>query len=49
VVIQADHAEYREVTGAQVPGVKAVVDGRRISSAEAWPGAAYRVIGRAAS
>jgi nucleotide sugar dehydrogenase len=48
VVIQADHAEYREVTEAQVPGVKAVVDGRRISSAEAWPGAAYRVIGRAA-
>jgi nucleotide sugar dehydrogenase len=47
VVIQADHAEYREVTGTQVPGVKAVVDGRRISSAEAWPGAAYRVIGRA--
>jgi len=49
VVIQADHAEYREVTGAQVPGVKAVVDGRRVSSTEAWPGAAYRVIGRAAS
>jgi nucleotide sugar dehydrogenase len=48
VIIQADHAEYRDVSGAQVPGVKAVVDGRRISSAEAWPGAAYRVIGRAA-
>jgi nucleotide sugar dehydrogenase len=47
VVIQADHAEYREVTAAQVPGVKAVVDGRRISSPEAWSPAAYRVIGRA--
>ncbi len=49
VIIQADHAEYRDVTGAQVPGVRAVVDGRRISSADAWPGAAYRVIGRAAA
>lgn len=48
VIIQADHVEYREVTAAQVPGVKAVVDGRRISSAEAWPTASYRVIGRAA-
>jgi nucleotide sugar dehydrogenase len=46
-IIQADHAEYRELAAAQVPGVKAVVDGRRISSAEAWPGAAYRVIGTA--
>ena len=49
VIIQADHAEYLDVTGAQVPGVRAVVDGRRISTAEAWPGAAYRVIGRAAA
>lgn len=47
VIIQADHTEYRDVTGVQVPGVRAVVDGRRISSAEAWPGATYRVIGRA--
>jgi len=48
VIIQADHAGYRDVTNAQVPGVKAVIDGRRVSSADAWDGAAYRVIGRAA-
>ncbi len=48
VIIQADHDEYRAVTGDQVPGVKAVVDGRRVSTAAAWSGALYRVIGRAA-
>lgn len=47
VIIQADHAEYRDVTAAQVPGVRAVLDGRRVSSADAWPGAVYRLIGRA--
>lgn len=46
-IIQADHAEYSSIGGADVPGVKAVIDGRRVSSAEAWPGAQYRVIGRA--
>ena len=48
-IIQTDHAEYREVGLEQVPGVRAIVDGRRISRAEAWPGAQYRVIGRAAA
>lgn len=45
VVIQADHAEYRTIGATDVPGIRTVVDGRRISSADAWPGAAYRVIG----
>lgn len=47
VVIQADHAEYAAIGAADVPGVKAIVDGRRISSAAAWPEARYRVIGQA--
>ena len=46
VVIQADHAEYRTLAPADVPGVRTVVDGRRVSSPEAWPGVTYRVIGR---
>lgn len=46
-VFQADHAEYRELDATQLPGVKTVVDGRRISKAEQWPGVTYRVIGRA--
>lgn len=45
VVFQADHAEYRDLTDAYVPGVRTVVDGRRVSSAAAWPNAVYRVIG----
>ncbi|MGY6498173.1 MAG: nucleotide sugar dehydrogenase, partial [Microcella sp.] len=45
VVIQADHAEYRELDERDVPGARTVVDGRRISSAQAWPSATYRVIG----
>lgn len=47
VVVQADHAEYRELTAADLPGVRAFIDGRRVSSAEQWPGIAYRVIGKA--
>ncbi|ALE92671.1 nucleotide sugar dehydrogenase [Arthrobacter alpinus] len=46
-VIQADHAEYRTLTQAELPGVKVFIDGRRISSAEQWPGVTYRVIGKA--
>lgn len=46
-VVQADHAEYRELTTADLPGIKAFIDGRRVSSADKWPGIAYRVIGKA--
>ena len=45
VVIQADHAEYRTIGADDVPGVATVIDGRRVSGAEAWSGARYRVIG----
>ncbi len=47
VVVQADHAEYRRLSPADLPGLKAFIDGRRVSSAEQWPGTAYRVIGKA--
>jgi len=49
VVVQADHAEYRALGSDDVPGVRAVVDGRRVSRADAWPGARYRVIGAPAA
>ncbi|MFC9917618.1 nucleotide sugar dehydrogenase [Agromyces binzhouensis] len=45
-VVQADHAEYRELSPADLPGVRSFVDGRRVSSAERWPGVGYRVIGK---
>jgi nucleotide sugar dehydrogenase len=46
-VVQADHAEYRALGPADLPGVRVVIDGRRVSTPEAWPGIVYRVIGRA--
>jgi len=47
VVVQADHAEYKSLTPAELPGIKAFIDGRRVSSAEQPPGIPYRVIGKA--
>jgi nucleotide sugar dehydrogenase len=46
-VVQADHAEYRTIGPADLPGIRAFIDGRRVSSAEQWPEIAYRVIGKA--
>ena len=45
-VVQADHAEYRELSPADLPGIRSFVDGRRVSSAERWPNVGYRVIGK---
>ena len=45
-VVQADHADYRGLGPADLPGIKVFVDGRRVSSAERWPDVTYRVIGK---
>lgn len=47
-VVQADHAGYRDLTPAELPGIRTFIDGRRVSTADRWPGITYRVIGRAA-
>ncbi len=44
-VIQADHAEYRALTPADLPGVEVLVDGRRVTSPQAWQGKRRIVIG----
>ena len=46
-VVQADHADYKELSPADLPGITAFADGRRVSSADKWPGVTYRVIGKA--
>ncbi|MBN9606099.1 MAG: nucleotide sugar dehydrogenase [Actinomycetales bacterium] len=46
-VVQADHAEYRELGPDDLPGIRAFIDGRRVSDASRWPDVAYRVIGMA--
>lgn len=44
-VVQADHAAYRDLTPADLPGVRTLVDGRRITDAAVWAGVTRRVIG----
>ncbi|WP_248759116.1 nucleotide sugar dehydrogenase [Pseudarthrobacter sp. SSS035] len=46
-VVQADHTEYRKLSSAELPGIKAFIDGRKVSSPDRWDGAIYRVIGKA--
>ncbi|GAB3144526.1 nucleotide sugar dehydrogenase [Marisediminicola antarctica] len=46
-VVQADHAEYADLGPADFPGIRAFIDGRRVSSAAQWPGIIYLVIGAA--
>ena len=44
-VVQADHAEYRSLTPADLPGVEVLVDGRRVTDPAAWAGKRRIVIG----
>ncbi|BFU46593.1 nucleotide sugar dehydrogenase [Krasilnikovia sp. MM14-A1004] len=44
-VVQADHAEYRTLSAAQLPGVRVLVDGRRVTDPELWQGVHRVVIG----
>ncbi|HEX5402996.1 MAG TPA: nucleotide sugar dehydrogenase [Pseudonocardiaceae bacterium] len=46
-VLQADHAEYAKLGPDDLPGIATFVDGRRVSSADGWPGVTYRAIGKA--
>jgi nucleotide sugar dehydrogenase len=46
-VVQADHAEYRGLVPTQLPGVRALVDGRGVVEADAWNGLPFAVIGSA--
>ncbi|GAA2227649.1 nucleotide sugar dehydrogenase [Streptomyces amakusaensis] len=44
-ILQADHAEYRELTPADLPGVRVLVDGRRTTDPARWAGVRRVVIG----
>jgi nucleotide sugar dehydrogenase len=44
-VVQADHPAYRDITPDDVPGVRTLVDGRRVTDATAWADVSRRVIG----
>jgi nucleotide sugar dehydrogenase len=45
-IVQADHTEYRKLEAASIPGLRALVDGRRITDPARFDGVVYRVIGR---
>lgn len=44
-IVQTDHAEYRTLGAERLPGVRAVVDGRRVIDPLRWHGVISRVIG----
>ena len=44
-VVQADHAEYRSLSPADLPGVRVLMDGRRITNPARWNGVTRLVIG----
>jgi nucleotide sugar dehydrogenase len=46
-VVQANHAQYAKLGPQDLPGITTFIDGRRVSSAQAWPDVTYRVIGKA--
>lgn len=46
-VVQADHAAYRTLTAAELPGVRTVVDGRGALDAASFAGVTLRTLGAA--
>lgn len=46
VVIQADHAEYRSMAPADLPGVRTILDGRRVLKSSDWPNSVVLQLGR---
>ncbi len=46
-IVQADHAQYRDMTPKDLPGVKTILDGRGVTKEENWSGVRYHVVGRA--
>lgn len=45
-ILHTDHAVYRELTPAQLPGVKLLVDGRAATDGRLWAGVPRLVVGR---
>lgn len=44
-IVQADHPEYRDLTPDQLPGVRLLLDGRRVTDPALWAGTPRLVIG----
>ncbi|MDR6866327.1 nucleotide sugar dehydrogenase [Microbacterium resistens] len=48
-VLQTDHAEYRALAPADIPGVRLLVDGRDATDPQRWTGVARLVVGAPAT
>ncbi|WP_226345159.1 nucleotide sugar dehydrogenase [Agilicoccus flavus] len=46
-IVQADHAEYRDLSASDLPGVQVVVDGRRLLDPARFDGVQFRTVGKA--
>ena len=44
-IVQTDHAEYRTLAATDLPGVRVLVDGRRVTDPARWTGVRRLVIG----
>lgn len=44
-IVQADHAEYKTISATDLPGIKLLFDGRRVTDPELWKGTPRMVIG----
>ena len=47
VILQADPPEYRDLTSADLPSVRVIVDGRNMLTADAFPDATVLTVGKA--
>ena len=48
-ILQTDHADYKSIAPAQIPGIKLLVDGRNATDAALWAGTPRIVVGTADS
>lgn len=44
-IVQADHVEYTELHASNLPGVRTILDGRRVLDTNNWPGVRFIQLG----
>jgi nucleotide sugar dehydrogenase len=45
IIVHTEHEEYRDLSAADFPGVKVLVDGRNVTDPAKWEGVARKVLG----
>jgi nucleotide sugar dehydrogenase len=44
-IVATDHAAYADLRAGDLPGIRVLVDGRRVTSPGDWPGVTHRTVG----